>query len=354
MRIKEIKEKEVWEKFLEGCKEKTFLSSFNWGEFCQRRGEKVWRLGVFEKELISVAQVIKIEAKRGKFLFLPHGPNLIQNSSFKVQNLKFEVLKILVEKLKEIAKKERCDFIRIAPIWERKKENLEIFQSLNFREAPLHLHPETTWELDISLSEDEILKKMRKTTRYLIRQALKNPEIKIEEKNEIEGIEEFNQIYKITHRRHKFVPFSLDYLKKEFLTFSRDDQISVLLAKYKGEVIAGGIFIFWQKTAYYHHGASSLKYPKIPASYLLIFKAIKKAKEKKCQKFNFWGISERDFKFKILNLKVGLHPWKGLTLFKKGFGGWEKKYLKTQDLPQNFKYWFSFFLEKLRKIKRGL
>jgi lipid II:glycine glycyltransferase (peptidoglycan interpeptide bridge formation enzyme) len=30
------------------------------------------------------------------------------------------------------------------------------------------------------------------------------------------------------------------------------------------------------------------------------------------------------------------HPWKGLSLFKKGFGGHEKDYLRTKDYPLNF------------------
>ena len=41
------------------------------------------------------------------------------------------------------------------------------------------MHPEITWELDIRKPEENLLKEMRKTTRYLIRQAEKNPDIKI-------------------------------------------------------------------------------------------------------------------------------------------------------------------------------
>jgi len=356
MEIKEITDKKTWEGFLEKCKEKTFLQSFNWGEFNKMMGNKIWRLGIYEipnskfqiPNLLGVALVIKISAKRGTFLFVPHGPIM----KFDVRSSKLEVLRNFLNELKKLAKKEKCDFIRIAPILEKNEEDERIFKELGFREAPTHIHPEITWELDISKSEDEILKGMRKTTRYLIRQALKNKEIEILKSEKIEDLEEFNKIYQETAKRHHFVPFSFDYLENEFLAFKDDKQILIILGKYKGEVVSGGVFVFWQNIGFYHHGASSQKYPKIPVSYLVIWEAIKEAKNRGCEKFNFWGIAPlKNSKFQIPNPK---HPWAGLTLFKMGFGGEKKEYVKTQDFPISKKYWICYLIEKIRKKKRGL
>jgi lipid II:glycine glycyltransferase (peptidoglycan interpeptide bridge formation enzyme) len=357
LEIEEIKNKEIWENFLLECKEKTFLDSWNWGEFNKKMGNKIWRLGIYEipnpkpqiSNLIGAALVIKIEARRGKFLFLPHGPVI----KSQIPNPKSQILEFLVKELKKLAKEERASFIRIAPILERNDENIKIFKNLGFRDAPIHIHPELTWELDLSPSENELLMGMRKTTRYLIKQAQKNKEIEIKEENNFEGIEKFNQIYQLTKERHGFIPFSLEYLKNEFLAFSKENQVSVLLGKYKEEVVSGGIFIFWQKIGFYHHGASSQKYPKIPVSYLLLWEAIKKAKNLGCQKFNFWGIAPLS-KFSVQRSEFKNHPWSGLTLFKIGFGGYKKEYVKTQDLVLSKKYWINFFIEKLRKKKRGL
>ncbi len=344
LKITEIENKEIWEDFLRNVKEKTFLQSFNWGEFNKKMGDKILRLGIYEnQELVSTSLVIKMKAKRGTFLLLSHAPSVFLDESGVKR--KYEILKTLLEKLKEIGKEEKASFIRIAPIWKRNEENIEIFKRLGFREAPIHVHPELTWELDLGLSEEELLRNMRKTTRYLIRQGLKNEEIKIIKSNNIKDIEKFNNLYLATKTRHQFSPFSLNYLKNEFLSFLPDDQISLFLGEYKGEVVCSGIFVFWQNTCFYHHGASSLKYPKVPVSYLLLWEGIKEAKERGCQKFNFWGIAP------ISNKK---HPWTGLSLFKMGFGGESKEYLKTQDFVISNSYWFSFFIEKLRKLKRGL
>ena len=351
MEVSEITNKDIWENFLLNCEEKTFLDSWNWGEFQKKMGNKIWRFALFENNnLLSIALIIKIVAKRGTFLFLPHGPNIKNQKSEirnpkQIQNFKFQILNQLLEELKKLVKKENCSFIRIAPILQRKEENIKIFKNLGFRDAPIHIHPELTWELDLTPSEEELLMGLRKTTRYLIRQAQKNKDIEIYQSKNIEDIEIFNNLYQEVVDRHRFVPFSLNYLKNEFLAFNSDNQISIFLGKYKNEIISSGIFIFWQNIGFYHHGATSLKYPKIPVSYLLQWEAIREAKKRYCQTFNFWGIAPTN------NQK---HPWSGLTLFKMGFGGQKKEYVKTQDLPISKKYWLTFLFEKLRKTKRGL
>jgi len=336
---------------LKECSEKTFLQSWNWGEFQKASGEKIWRLGSYNQEqLIGIFLVVKIRARRGTFLFLPHGP-IIKNIEFRIQN---EVLTALVSELKKIAKGERASFIRISPIWERNEENIKIFRDLGFRNAPTHMHAEVTWELDIRPPEEEILKGMRKTTRYLIRQAGKNPDIKIVKSRNIEDLKTFDDIYQETVSRHNFVPFSMEYLQKEFKSFEGSNEIAIFLGEYKEKVISSAVIVYWQNFAFYHHGASLSEYSKIPASYLLQWEAIKEAKRRGCEFYNFWGIAERNWKLEIGNWKFFPHPWAGLTLFKQGFGGYKKEYVKTQDLILSNKYWLTYIFEKLRRVKRHL
>ncbi|HDZ54538.1 MAG TPA: peptidoglycan bridge formation glycyltransferase FemA/FemB family protein [Candidatus Nealsonbacteria bacterium] len=341
-KIREINNKKVWEEFLSRTNEKTFLQSWNWGEFQKVTGNKIWRLGVYtEDNLLGLTLVIKITARRGVFLFCPHGPVIKEQ---KTENRK-QILREFINVLKEIAGEEGASFIRIAPIWERNRENIKIFKTLGFREAPIHMHPELTWMLDITPDEEQLLMQMRKTTRYLIRQAQKNPDVIISNSQKLDNVEKFNELYQITVDRHNFIPFSLDYLKNEVSAFLSDNQVVIFLGRYKEEILGSAIVIYWQGTAFYHQGASSLKYPKIPVSYLLQWEAIKEAKKRGCKIYNFWGIASTD---------SSRHPWAGLTLFKKGFGGYEKEYVKTQDLPLSKKYWLNYFVEKLRKTRRGL
>jgi len=349
--IKEINDKEIWEEFLEQCEEKTFLQSWNWGEFQILEGNKIWRFGVYSsQELVGIALVIKITAKRGTFLFIPHGP-IVKNQ---IQVSKFQILNALLEELKKLANKENASFIRISPIWQRNEINERIFQGLGFRNAPIHMHAETTWELNIQAPEEEILAGMRKTTRYLIRQGQKNKDIQITKSRRIEDLEKFNKVYLETAKRHNFVVFPMRYLKNEFSSFINDDQILILFGKYKNEIVSVALFVFWQNMTFYHHSGSLSKYAKMPVSYLLQWEAIKEAKKRGCEFYNFWGINENEWRLKIGKWKFGKHPWTGLSLFKMGFGGYRKEFIKTQDFVLKSGYWFNYLIETIRKIKRGL
>jgi len=337
MIIREIEDKKIWEDFVSECKEKTFCQSWNWGNFNQSMGDDVWRFGIFEDErIVAVAQVLKIKAKRGSFLFVPHGP-LIKEGDKK------EIIKTTLEELKKLAKKEKVTFIRFSPILE--VVDSKIFKELGFRNAPIHMHPELTWELDISSSEEDILKGMRKTTRYLVRQAEKNEDVEIVKGTDDDALKNFQEVYLETAGRQSFTPFSFNYLKKEVEAFKGDNQIVIFSGKYKGEIISSAIIVYYSGIGFYHQGASSLKYPKIPVSYLLQWEAIKEAKSRGCRLYNFWGVIPEGVKN---------HPWAGLSLFKKGFGGSEKEYVKTQDYVLSIKYWLTYIIEQIRRRKRHL
>jgi len=332
MEIKEINDKNIWENFLAQCQEKTFLQSWNWGEFQKIMGNKIWRLGVYDNQrLLSVVLVVKIEAKRGRFLLIQHGP----------------ISKKLFEELKKIAKNEKCDFIRVAPLLEKNDENKKSLKDLGFRESPMHASAyEATWKLDITPSEEELLKNMRKTTRYLIRQAQKNPEIEIVKSDKIEDAELYQKLNEKVSKYQRFTPFSFDFVKNEFEVFAKDNQALLFFGKYKGEIISSALIIFWQGIGFYHQAALDPNYHKIPVAYLLQWEVIKEVKKRGCKLYDFWGYVDPK--------KEPRHPWAGPTLFKTGFGGKAYQYLKTQDFPMSKKYWFTFIFEKIRKIKRGL
>lgn len=340
MLVKEIINKETWEEFLLGVEEKTFLSSWNWGEFQKMMGNKIWRFGVYDKEkLLGLSLVSKIIAKRDTFLLIQHGPN--------TKISKQEILKILLEKFKEIGKKEKASFIRINPLWERTEENKKIFRGLGFREAPMHANSyESTWKLDISSSEDELMENMRKTTRYLIRKTSFDQDIIIEKSVKLDDVKIYQKLVEEVSATQKFIPFSFEYVKNEFDIFLKNKEVMWFFGKYQGKIVSSALIIFWQKIGFYHQAALLPQYRKIPIAYLLQWKAIKEAKKRGCVLYDFWGYVDPK--------KQPKHPWAGPTLFKMGFGGYEKEYLKTQDFPFSKKYWLTFIFEKLRKIKRGL
>ncbi len=338
MKVKEIKEPKVWEGFLEKIKNKTFLQSWSWGEFQKKRNNQVWRLGVYDGEnLVASALIEKVEAKRGTFLLVPHGPNCLPNYRYKSR-----ILRVLLGHLEKIAEKENANFIRFSPIWERSKQTKKVFQKTGFRRAPIHNHPEASWVLDITAPEKELLMNMRKSTRYNIRKSLKNDKIRVYPGGDTE-IGLFSQLHQETAQRHDFVPFSEDYLKNELETFAFNNEMTLYVAEYEEKIGAMAFIIFWSGIGFYHHAVLEPGMRDYPLSYRILWEGIKEAKKRGFYRFDFWGYASPESD----------HPWAGPTLFKMGFGGCKKEYVKTQDFVLTPLYWFDYLVETIRRKKRG-
>ncbi len=297
---------------------------------------------VENSRLIAVCLAVKIRARRGTYILIQHGPNIIEEAL----NDTKKILREFIFELKNWAKKERAAFIRAAPLMERNNNNLEIFRKLGFIVAPMHANAyEATWKLDIAPSEEDLMKAMRKTTRYLIRQVQRNPDVAIEKSDDPEKIKIYSGLNEAVAKRQKFVAFKEDYIRREFASFDVDGQAMWFIGSYKGKPAAAALVIFWSGIGFYHQAASLGEYSKYSIPYLLQWEAINEAKRRGCELYDFWGYTDPKAYPK--------HPWAGPTLFKMGFGGEAYEYVKTQDLPLDWKYWPIYLFEKIRGFRRG-
>lgn len=341
MEVREITNKSEYQQFVDSAKPHTFLSSWNWGEFEASLGRPVFRLGVFqESALIAVAIFSKTTARRGTFLLCHHGP--VVDPKF-VGSTK-EILQALKIKSVEIAKTEKCDFVRFSPIQTDTAENRQLFKELGFRNSPIHVHSELSWLVDVTQSDEEILRGMKKNTRYAIRKAEKD-EVEVVVSDNLDDFEKFWAVYIETAKRQKFTPYSHAYLYNEFKIFLADKQAVLFFGMYKGEIIATAFIIYTANSGFYHHGASVQKFSGISAAELVQWKALQEAKRRGCREYNFWGVVAED---------AVKHPWYGLSRFKRGFGGCEEPHVHAQDLPLRPKYWLTFAVEYIRKMRRGV
>ncbi len=336
-RIANVTDEQEWERFLSMPELHSFLHSWKWSQHYKETGSKIFRVGVYRaKALIAVALLIKIQARRGFFLLCPHGPLFSKGENEK------QLLELVTNECVRIAKSEHCDFIRFCPLATPSADNKTAYRSMGFRDAPIHMHPELAWILDITKSEDDLLREMRKTTRYLIKKMEKEG-VGITQSSDPADMELFWPIYEATVERQQFTPFSKAYLQKEFELFAKEDQAAFFFGTQGNTIVAVAIIIFYNGSAYYHHSGSLSLGSNV--SYLLQWRVIQEAKRRGCTLYNFWGISPDD---------RPRHPWAGLSLFKKGFGGFAEEYLHAQDKPLTAKYALNYVVETVRRIRRGL
>lgn len=343
MLIKEISNIDEWDDFVIKQKEHSFLHSWAWGEVQRKTEEKIIRVGVYDgASLVSVALIIAVFAKRGSFLFIPHGP-ILKDGVNKAEVLNF-LSAFFVKKAKELD----VLFVRVSFLLEDSFENKEIVKNMDvkYRNAPIYMHAENTWVLPIEKDENELLMGMRKTTRNLIRRAEKEGVVVTEGRTE-ENLDYFMKLYTDTVKKHRFTPFSKRFIKTELDEFEniKSDKIGAKLyvARWREQVLSSAIVVHYGDSAYYHHGANSASHIKIPSSYALQWKAIIDAKNAGKQFYNFWGITKS---------KKVKHPWAGLTKFKRGFGGKEKDYIHAKDISISFKYIKPKVIDSIRMFRR--
>lgn len=338
MKIQEINDKNLWEQFISAHSPQSLFQSWNWGEVTRIQNlelgiKNLWRLGLFSDEkLIGIAQVVKITAKRGIFLHVRHGP------IFSVWKEKY--LLFFLDYLKTLAKDQKALFIRISPLIDNSAENQSLVKSLGFQDAPIHaMDGEYCWVLDLDEPEEQLLAGMRKTTRYLIKQAQKIGVVIKQSKNTAD-LAQFLKLYSQTADRHNFVPHK--GIREEFSQLLKDNQICLFQGYYQSKLLCAALIVFYNHQAIYHHSASVEQ--RIPVNYLLQWEVIKEAKRRGKSVYNFWGVAPHEKK---------RHPWKGLSLFKEGFGGKVIEYLHAQDYPLSLLYCTTYILDTFRKFRKG-
>jgi lipid II:glycine glycyltransferase (peptidoglycan interpeptide bridge formation enzyme) len=313
-------EEHKWSEFLKEQSLATeMLQSKLWQTVMIKEGKEVqlfvWKQ---EKKIVALAQVIKQPSLFALSWYIPRGPifaNLELQKKYSVR---------IWHDLVKAANKEKVMAIR----FESKAEEM------GFKVQQVKaIQPEKTLFLDLTVSEEDLLKQMHQKTRYNIRLATKRG-VKIEQGGTKDALA-FYQLLKLTAQRDSFRVHSLKHYQT--LLEVSPESIQIYLAKKEGKLLAAGIFSFYGGRATYLHGASANEGREHMAPYLLQWEMIKKAKSKAYRFYDFYGIDA---------LK-----WPGVTRFKKGFGGQEISYSGTSLLVLRPSLYYSYSLAAYLKRK---
>ena len=294
------------------------------------------RRGVFDGDkLIGVYEGEVETARRGRHIAVAGGPIVDWTDK--------PVVEALVADMREQGRKYHCAFVRVRPQLEKTDESMRLFRELGLHAAPMYLSVELAGVLDLEKSEDELLKNMRQRLRRALRKAEKNG-ITIEKSTDPARMKEFYDIQLQTAGRHHFIAFSEGFLTKQFAAFAEDNSAVLYTARYNGEVLAQNFMIFYGNEASYHYGVSTELGTKLSGAPLLHMQAMRDARERGIKRYNFWGIVDED------DTK---HRFYGVSVFKRGFGVDELRYVPAHDLILNpAKYAIDWTVETIRRKVR--
>ena len=322
-----------WQEVVKKFPEANFLQSPAYGRMNELLGAKV----IAEKFGKSgFALMVVRDAKRGRYLEVPCGPLIDWGDK--------GVARDTMARIAEVARQEKCVFVRIRPQLMISRENLQLLADLGLKKSPMHLAAEHTVMIDLGLSEEELLAGMRRQTRYEVRRSIKQG-IGVTCDNSEEIFREFHRVQMATAKRQGFVPPSLKVLLAEREAFGENIRIYVARTA-KGEPIAYGMIIKDGREGDYYEAASTDLNRKMPGAYALLWQAMRDLKAEGYERFNLWGIAPAG---------QPEHRYAGVTTFKTGFGGSVVEYVPAHDLViSRVGYLKDLVVEKARKKRRHL
>ena len=187
----------------------------------------------------------------------------------------------------------------------------------------------TTFQIDLTKSEEELLKSFHSKTRYNIRLAERKG-VTVEEDNSDKAFEKYLDLMRRTVVHQGFYAHSEKYHRLMWKTL-HPKVARLLVAKHGGNppsheasegrkrIITTWILFVWKDTLYYPYGARDEGHNSLMANNLMMWEAIRYGQRLKLKRFDLWG----------------REPGKGFTKFKEGYNPEVIETLGTWDLVIN-------------------
>lgn len=302
MEVKEVsqKEKVQYNKVV-----KHPVQSWEWGDFRQKTGNKILRLGLYDGKKLKEGYLLtihRIPKTNFKVAMFTQGP---------------DPSRTMLTGLKEYAKKESLVFIRIEPATLPNPKIVALINKYKLKKSRPFFNKSTYW-IDLTKSEEDLLTGMHSKTRYNIRLATRHG-VEVAQDNSPKAFEKYLELMDKTTTRQRYYAHTEKYHRLMWKTLRPAGIAHLLIAKYKGKILNTWIVFKWHDFLYYPYGASSDEHKEVMASYAAMWNAIKFGKTLGLKTFDLWGADEV----------------KGYTKFKKGFGGKKVEFAGTWDLVVN-------------------
>jgi len=181
--------------------------------------------------------------------------------------------------LKKLGKEKGLIFIKLEPNYvspnEPTKNKLSKLLYKNGCVPGKTLFTPSTFWVDLTKSEEELLKSFHPKTRYNIRLAQKNG-VEVVEDNSTKAFEKYISLTRETVMRQGFYAHNEKYhrlmwkhLHQSPITNHQPPIAHLLTARYKGKIITTWIVFSWKDSLYYPYGASTEEHKKVMANNLI-------------------------------------------------------------------------------------
>jgi lipid II:glycine glycyltransferase (peptidoglycan interpeptide bridge formation enzyme) len=315
----------AWQAHLARTASGDFLHDWGWAEVAALDGQPQRRYMAFEGgELVAIAaaQVRRLALGR-TFWYVPHGPVL----DFRDPRAA-GWLRAMAIGLRLAARRERAIAVKLEPRLERGAQEAAPFARFHHDPRTLQVGQTRLVTLD---DDDALLAGFDKDTRYAVRRAAREGvEVRtVEHATDAApaAIDRLHALVLETQQRAGFPRPSLERYRAAWRALGGAGRALIFEATLADELLASGMLVVEGERSYYLFAGSRRERPGEPkryASYRLQWEMMRHARSVGCQVHDLWGIAPEG--------SGPEHPWHGVGLFKKGFGGRALTWAGTWDL----------------------
>ena len=310
------------------------LQSWAWGELKGDFGWRPLRLAVVDAAGVprAAAQVLIRGFMGLSVCYVPRGPLFADQT---------EANFVLCTALRHLARRHRAAFLRLEPnVLESDPEANELHSWLQvdgFRVAD-SLQPRSSLHLDLEPEPDRLFAAFARSHRADVRRS-ERAGVKVRVGTTPTDLDAFYTIMKVTAERAGFGVHSRAYYQRAW-ELGGDSARLLIASDASGADVAGFLVFAAGREGQYMYSGANAAGLKSYANYLLQWNAIRWARERGCQVYDFWGIPDAaarllqacgDAERSAIEQELEAHPLYGVYLFKKGWGGRIVRYLPAYD-----------------------
>jgi lipid II:glycine glycyltransferase (peptidoglycan interpeptide bridge formation enzyme) len=239
--------------------------------------------------------------------------------------------KQMLRDLVKIAKENKLIFIKLEPNQQKSEGLINLLKDFGAVRGRRLFTP-STFCIDLTKSEEELLKGFHHKTRYNIRLAQRQG-VEVVEDNSDKAFEKYLKLTFDTAKRQGFYAHTEKYHRLMWKHLREAGIAHLLTAVYKKEILTTWILFEWKDFLYYPYGASSDKYREVMANNLMMWEVIRFGKKQNLTTFDLWGREEG----------------KGFTKFKEGYNPKVVEFVGNWDLVINKPLYYLYQIaEKVR------
>jgi lipid II:glycine glycyltransferase (peptidoglycan interpeptide bridge formation enzyme) len=315
----------AWQEFLARTSYGDFLHDWAWADVTGFDGQPQRRYLIEEAgDVVGIAapQVRHLPAGRA-FWYVPRGPVLDYAHPHAGERLH-----AFVAGLRIAARRHRAIAVKLEPRLAADDPHLALYERRGLRSTGETLQVGQTRIVEL-VDDAALLAAFDKDTRYAVRRAEREgvSVTRVEDPDDEAAIDALHGLVVETQRRAGFPLPPLDRYRVAWRALAGAGRAAILEASREGELLASGLVVLEGDRSFYLFSGSRREErgaPKRYASYALQWEMMRLARERGVRTHDLWGVAPAD--------AGAEHPWHGVGLFKKGFGGREVVWAGSWDL----------------------